>query len=73
MTSSLARCLDRVIAHQNPVYAYAYRQLDRPGQQYYTYLLDWRRPQPVQYYNYNDYQLWNPYAYTGWVQGDVTY
>lgn len=72
MVSSLARCLDRVVSYQNPLYAYSYRKLDRPGQQYYTYLLDWRRPKEVHHFTQQDFQLWNPMAYSGWVQGDVT-
>lgn len=73
MVSSLSRCLNRIISHRNPIFAYGYRQLDRPGQQYYSYLQDWRRPRPVQYYSLQDYQQWSPYASTGWLPNDLMY
>ena len=72
MISSLARCLDRVISYQNPIYSHGYRQMDQPSRRNWTYLLDWRRPKPVQYFSPEDYQLMHPYAYSGWIPENVT-
>lgn len=71
MVASLSRCLDRVVAYKNPLLTYAYRNLDRKGQQYWAYLLDWRRPRPIQTFSLSDFSMIYPYASGGYVTQDI--
>lgn len=71
--SSLSRCLDRLLTYRNPIYTNAFQSLDRTGQQYWTYLLDWRRPRAYQNFSTNDYNQIAPYAASGYIQNDLQY
>lgn len=72
MASNLARCLNKIISYRNPLYTAGYRNLNPQGQQYWTYLLDWRRPAPVQQFSPNDFTLLNNYASTGYLNNNLT-
>lgn len=73
MVASLARCLDRIISYRNPLYTYAYRHMDQQGQQYWAYLLDWRRPRTLNQFGMNDFNQLSGYATSGYVDNDIFY
>ena len=66
MISSLARCLDRIITYRNPILTYAFKNLDNRGQQYWSYLLNYRRPQSFDLFlGGQDYSAMYNYASQG--------
>lgn len=71
MLASLARCLDRIVSDRNPLYTYSYQNLDRQGQQYWSYLLDWRRARPLNQFGPNDFNQLSNYASSGYIGGDL--
>lgn len=75
MISSLARCLDRIITYRNPILTYAFKNLDNRGQQYWSYLLNYRRPQSFDMFlGGQDYSTMFNYASQGqYYQGGYGY
>lgn len=71
MVSSLSRCLDRIVTYRNPVFTHAYRNMDSQGQQYWAYLLDWRRPQSIQDFGLSNFSQMSGYASSGYVDSDI--
>jgi hypothetical protein len=65
MVSSLTRCLNKLLASGNPLMSYGYRNLDSTSQQYYSYLLNWRRPGMIRDFSASDEQLLSYYAQMG--------
>ena len=74
MVAIFSRCLNRVLVEGNPVMSYGYRNLDLMGQNYYAYLLNWRRFNSLENFSQNDFQLLSQFAGNGFYPGgNVTF
>lgn len=68
MISVLAQCLNTVMNYQNPLMTYSYQQLDTQGQQFWTYLLNWKRSSTLDNFGQNDFNILSQYAGQGMLQ-----
>lgn len=67
MISVLAQCLNQVMNYRNPIMTNSYNQLDNQGQQYWAYLLNWRRASTLNNFSSYDFNILSRYAGTGYL------
>lgn len=74
MVAVFSRCLNRILVEGNPVMSHGFRNLDSMGQNYYAYLLNWRRLNSLENFSQNDFQLLSQFAGNGFYpEGNVTF
>lgn len=72
MVAKFSQCLNRMLVEGNPVMSYGYRNLDPMGQNYYAYLLNWRRFGTLDSFSSNDFGVLSQFAGNGhWPIGNT--
>ncbi len=69
MIATLSRCLNRMLVDGNPLMSHGYRNLDSQSQNYYAYLLNWRRFGSLEAFPQSDFSALSYFAGNGFFSG----
>lgn len=66
MVAKFSQCLNRLLVEGNPLMSYGYRNMDPMGQNYYAYLLNWRRFGTLENFSSGDFGVLSQFAGQGY-------